>query len=71
MKSWLFRIATNVCLDQIEGRKRRARPVDLGGAGSADTPVGAPLPESTWILPLADSQVARPRRRPGGADRRS
>ncbi|MFN8217738.1 MAG: RNA polymerase subunit sigma-70 [Solirubrobacterales bacterium] len=60
MKSWLFRIATNVCLDQIESRKRRARPVDLGGAGSAETPVGAPLPEATWVLPIADSQVLDP-----------
>ena len=60
LKSWLFRIATNVCLDQIEDRKRRARPVDLTDAGIADTPVGAPLPESTWILPIADSQVIDP-----------
>ena len=60
LKSWLFRIATNVCLDQIEDRKRRARPVDLADAGSADTPVGAPLPESTWVLPIAGSQVADP-----------
>ena len=60
LKSWLFRIATNVCLDQIADRKRRARPIDLAEAGSADTPVGAPLPESTWVLPIADSQVADP-----------
>jgi RNA polymerase sigma-70 factor (ECF subfamily) len=60
MKSWVFQIATNVCLDQIESRKRRARPVDLAGPGTADTPVGAPLPETTWILPLADSQVLDP-----------
>jgi RNA polymerase sigma-70 factor, ECF subfamily len=60
MKSWVFRIATNVCLDQIEGRKRRARPVDLSGAGTAATPVGTPLPETTWVLPVADSQVADP-----------
>jgi RNA polymerase sigma-70 factor, ECF subfamily len=60
LKSWLFRIATNVCLDQIADRKRRARPIDLADAGSADTPVGAPLPESTWVLPIADSQVADP-----------
>ena len=60
LKSWLFRIATNVCLDQIEGRKRRARPVDLADAGSADTPVGAPLPETTWVLPIAGGQVVDP-----------
>ncbi len=60
MKSWLFRIATNVCLDQIEGRKRRARPVDLGGAGTAEMPVGAPLPEASWVLPIADAQVLDP-----------
>ncbi len=60
LKSWLFRIATNVCLDQIADRKRRARPVDLTDPGTADTPVGAPLHESAWVLPIADSQVADP-----------
>jgi len=60
LKAWVFRIATNVCLDQIDSRKRRARPVDLADSGSADTPVGEPLPESTWILPIADGQVADP-----------
>jgi RNA polymerase sigma-70 factor (ECF subfamily) len=60
LKSWLFRIATNVCLDQIESRARRARPVDLSGQGAADSPLGEPLPESSWILPIADSQVMDP-----------
>jgi RNA polymerase sigma-70 factor (ECF subfamily) len=60
LKSWLFRIATNVCLDQIEGRKRRARPVDLADPGSAETPVGAPLPESAWVLPIAGGELADP-----------
>ena len=60
MKSWVFRIATNVCLAQIEGRKRRARPVDLSEVGTAETPVGAPLPETTWVLPVADGQVVDP-----------
>ena len=60
LKSWVFSIATNVCLDQIESRKRRARPVDLADPGTADTPVGAPLPETTWVLPIADGQVADP-----------
>jgi RNA polymerase sigma-70 factor (ECF subfamily) len=60
LKSWLFRIATNVCLDQIDARKRRARPVDLADPSGAETPVGAPLPETTWVLPVADSQVLDP-----------
>jgi RNA polymerase sigma-70 factor (ECF subfamily) len=73
LKGWLFRIATNVCLDQIEGRKRRARPVDLSEAGSAETPVGAPLPETAWVLPIADGQVADPDADPAArmADRES
>ncbi len=60
LKSWLYRIATNVCLDQIDSRKRRARPVDLADPGTADTPVGAALAESTWILPIADGQIVDP-----------
>jgi len=60
LKSWLFRIATNVCLDQIDSRKRRARPVDLADAGTADTPIGVPLPESTWVLPIAGGDVIDP-----------
>jgi RNA polymerase sigma-70 factor (ECF subfamily) len=64
LKSWLFTIATNVCLDQIDARKRRARPVDLADPGNAETPVGAPLPETTWVLPIASGQVADPRADP-------
>jgi RNA polymerase sigma-70 factor (ECF subfamily) len=60
LKSWLFTIATNVCLDQIDARKRRARPVDLADPGTAETPVGEPLPETTWVLPIASGQVADP-----------
>ena len=60
VKSWLFRIATNVCLDQIESRGRRARPVDLSDPGTPDTPVGEPLSESTWVLPIADGQILDP-----------
>ncbi|MBS1886534.1 MAG: RNA polymerase subunit sigma-70 [Actinobacteria bacterium] len=60
LKSWLFSIATNVCLDQIDARKRRARPVDLADPGTAASPVGAPLPETSWVLPIASGQVADP-----------
>src|SRR6187431_587970 len=52
LRSWLYRIATNVCLDMLEGRERRARPMDLG---PAQEPIAAnlnTLPEVTWIEPL-------------------
>ncbi len=54
LRSWLYRIATNVCLDMLGGRARRARPMDLGGAGE---PVEAnlnTLPEVTWMEPIPD-----------------
>jgi len=41
----------------LKGRERRARPMDLGPALSADTPLGAELPESTWIQPIPDGRV--------------
>ena len=57
LRSWLYRIATNVCLDMLSGRERRARPMDLGPAMTADTPLGATLPEVTWIQPIPDGRV--------------
>src|SRR2546426_6790844 len=58
LRSWLYRIATNVCLDMLDGRARRARPMDLGRARA---PVAAnlnTLPEATWIQPIPDSLLA-------------
>ena len=55
LRSWLYRIATNVCLDMLQGPQRRARPMDMGPASSAETALGAPLVESTWVMPIADS----------------
>jgi RNA polymerase sigma-70 factor (ECF subfamily) len=52
VRSWLYRIATNVCLDMLEASQRRARPMDLGPARPADTPLGEALPEATWIEPI-------------------
>jgi RNA polymerase sigma-70 factor (ECF subfamily) len=57
LRSWLYRIATNVCLDMLSGKERRARPMDLALATTADTPLGAVLPEATWILPVPDGRV--------------
>jgi RNA polymerase sigma-70 factor (ECF subfamily) len=53
VRSWLYRIATNVCLDLLEGRKRRARPMDLGPAGE---PVAENLhtPDVPWLQPIPD-----------------
>src|SRR4051812_30819682 len=57
VRSWLYRIATNVCFDMLKGRQRRARPMDLGPARSADHPVGSTLPEATWVEPIPDGRV--------------
>ena len=57
LRSWLYRIVTNVCLDMLNARGRRALPMDLGPAQSADTPLPAPLPEVTWLEPIPESQV--------------
>ena len=57
LRSWLYRIATNVCLDMLGGAQRRARPMDLAPAKTANTPLPAALPEATWILPIPDSRV--------------
>jgi len=57
LRSWLYRIATNVCVDMLNGRQRRARPMDLSPAKTADAPLGDPLPEATWLQPIPDGHV--------------
>jgi RNA polymerase sigma-70 factor (ECF subfamily) len=57
LRSWLYRIATNVCLDMTSGSQRRARPMDLTSSATADTPLGDALPEATWITPIPDGRV--------------
>jgi RNA polymerase sigma-70 factor, ECF subfamily len=57
LRSWLYRIATNVCFDMLEGRKRRALPMDLGPSVPAESPAGGMLPEATWIEPIPDPRV--------------
>jgi RNA polymerase sigma-70 factor (ECF subfamily) len=56
LRSWLYRIATNVCLDLLSGRERRARPMDLGPAGEPVLENLTTLPEVTWITPIPDPE---------------
>jgi RNA polymerase sigma-70 factor (ECF subfamily) len=63
LRSWLYAIATNVCLDMLRSSQRRARPVDLAPASSAGAPLGVPLPESVWVQPIPDGRVL-----PAGGD---
>lgn len=60
LRSWLYRIATNVCLDMLNGRQRRARPMDLGPAREPVAENLNTLPEVTWIEPVPDGLVADP-----------
>ncbi|MCW3010815.1 MAG: polymerase, sigma-24 subunit, subfamily [Solirubrobacterales bacterium] len=57
LKAWLHRIAANVCFDMLQGRQKRALPMDFSPASTADGALGAMHPESTWIQPIADTRV--------------
>ena len=57
LRSWLYRIATNVCLDMLDGRKRRALPVDLGPAQAPVESNLRTLPDAEWIQPVPDVLV--------------
>ena len=62
LKSWLYRIATNVCFDTLGGRERRARPMDLGPAGAPVVENLVELPEVTWLTPLPTPEEEAERR---------
>ncbi len=57
LRAWLYRIATNVCLDRLGSNERRVRPMDLGPARPPDGPIGDILPEATWLEPIPDALV--------------
>ncbi len=57
LRSWLYRIATNVCYDMLQGAQKRARPMDLASPVTADSQLDAGLPESAWIQPVPDGRV--------------
>jgi len=57
LRSWLYKIATNVCFDMLDGRQRRALPMDMGPARPAADGLSAPLPEVAWLQPVPDVRV--------------
>jgi len=59
LRSWLYRIATNVCLDMLGSAQRRARPMDLGGPGSQASGINdlGAMPEMVWLGPAPDTKV--------------
>jgi RNA polymerase sigma-70 factor (ECF subfamily) len=64
VRSWLYRIATNVCIDMGRQVQRRARPMEMGPPSPPDeSRLGPWLPEATWVSPIADDRIE-----PVGAD---
>jgi RNA polymerase sigma-70 factor (ECF subfamily) len=59
-RSWLYKIATNVCLTMLDGRKRRALPMDLASPSPPSAALGAPRTESTWLQPIPDRLAVLP-----------
>jgi RNA polymerase sigma-70 factor (ECF subfamily) len=57
LRSWLYRIATNVCIDMLKGRSRRALPMDVAPVATGELRRGDRRPEATWIGPAPDNLV--------------
>ncbi len=57
VRSWLYRIATNVCLDELRGRQRRVRPLDLGAPSTVAQAELVALPDGRWLEPAPDARV--------------
>src|SRR3954453_7267983 len=52
LRSWLYKIATNVCLDMVKSRERRARPIDLGPAQEPVLELASIRPDELWLEPM-------------------
>jgi len=57
VRSWLYRIASNVCFDMLKGRKRRALPIDMTAVGHAEGHLDPPQRDGSWIGPVPDGRV--------------
>ncbi|UJR82369.1 Hypothetical protein I5071_44340 [Sandaracinus amylolyticus] len=59
-KAWLYKIATNACLDLLKSRRRRALPRELARPADPEHPFGAPTSEAVWIEPAPDALLEVP-----------
>jgi RNA polymerase sigma-70 factor (ECF subfamily) len=66
LRPWLYRIATNVCLDLLKRRSRRALPMDVAPVATGELRRGEPRPEATWIQPAPDRMILPPDNDPAG-----
>src|SRR5829696_7672203 len=57
LRPWLYRIATNACLDALAQRRKRLLPIEHGGPASPDESPGEPLAESVWVEPYPDDEI--------------
>src|SRR5687767_4888820 len=55
LKTWLYRIATNVCLDALSSKARRARPIEEGPVGTVDDELEM-RPRTHWLEPMPDER---------------
>ena len=64
LRAWLYKIATNACLDELAKRPRRGLPQDLYPASDPNGPLGAPVPDPIWLEPYPDGLVGSLRNDP-------
>jgi RNA polymerase sigma-70 factor, ECF subfamily len=57
LRTWLYAIATNICIDMLRSAQRRALIMDLDPAAQAGADLGPPVPERAWVLPVPDDLV--------------
>jgi RNA polymerase sigma-70 factor (ECF subfamily) len=60
LRTWLYTIATNVCMDVLGRRSRRVLPMDYGPRSDPASPAGEPLIESVWVEPYPDEALGLP-----------
>ena len=58
-RAWLYKITTNASLDALDGRKRRAAPMELYARGDTQAPLPQPLTTVNWVEPFPDTMIDR------------